>query len=277
MKPPRDTGPRATRATCATPAPEDRGPLTCAFICHERQAWGDRGGAVDWARDFMRRACIAPEGTQTPFLSNVLSIESMLLHYAARGELADSGAVSERLGQEVARWAAIDRDTDRMARALVLDAARHGPPLPRALHDFAANVAAGAQYRGKQGDKGWKLQNRDRVGWAALAVLTSTEGFGLNPTRNPVAPRGCACDVLEDATKSLGERGWASLTYTKADGLWRNRARLSLEWETALMLAAGAVHCGGRLPTDDALRMLAALGATPSGRKARNQHNAPSG
>ena len=267
-----DTTPIATLATSATRPPDEVKPLTREFIRQERRAWGDCGSPLEWARQFIHQMCISSQGADSlPFISNPLSIESLLLHFAARFERFGGGAISDRLGHEIAYWAATDRDVDRMARELVCEAACEGPPLPAALHPFAAKAMRGAQPPKKRGDWEWKLANRNRVGMAVLLVLTSPEGFALTPTRNAAGANLSACDVLTEAASGLS---WASITLAGADEIWRNRARLSLEWELCMLMSFQMNRPGGQLPTDVALRALQALGSTPSGRKTRNQPHA---
>lgn len=271
MKRDADPAPGAIRAILAR---EEAKPLTHQFIRQERLKWGDGGPPLDWARQFIGQMCVPPPGEPgPPFLSNPLSIESLLLHFAACSERAGGGAISERLACEIAHWAASDRDADAMARMIVCEAACEGPPLPTALHAFAAKVASGAQPPKKRGDWEWKLANRNRGGIAVLLVLTSPEGFALTPSRNAAGAGLSACDVLAEAASGLG---WASITLSAADEIWRNRARLSLEWEFCLLIAALINRPGGQLPTDVALGALHALGSTPSGRKARKEPDASS-
>ncbi|OSQ44933.1 hypothetical protein [Marivita geojedonensis] len=247
--------------------------LNAALARAQIDEWGGTHRPLDWARNFFETAYQPnPVTGAASFVGIPKSIQSLLLHFAAETELAVNGQISEGIGSEIAHWAATDFDTFTMAQMMVIEAATGKPRLPASLHNLTKKIASGTTAPQKRGDRSWKLSNRNRIGIAALNVLTNEAGFDLTPTRSVASSGVSACDILAEAASGFG---WASITAAGADEIWRNRERWTLEWH--LCLALGAFMTGEEkgLPTEFTLRALRWLKAVPSGRKGKNQPDEP--
>jgi len=212
-----------------------------------------------------------------PFVSQSFSIESIILQTAAKAELEFQGKIPEELGAALATRAKEDYDCDSLARSFVLRASTEQWSLPLTLHDFAKAVVNHASPPKKRGNSYFKIRHRNLIGGAALIVLTNKKhGFGLYGTRSThlkaiadSEAEKSACELLIDATKGAG---FASITPSAADEIWRNRLRLWTEWR--ILLGILALRQDGKLINSwaalELVRQLDELGASgPSGRKAK--------
>ena len=243
--------------------------LNTALARGEIEKWGGSHQPLDWAKNFYRTACQPNQAAGgAAFVSIPLSIQSLLLHFAAESELAVNGHISEDLGSEITHWAATDFDTFTMAQMMVIDAATGKHRLPPSLEALTIKIASGTTAPKKKGGASWKLTNRNRIGIAALNVLTDVNGFNVTPTRSEATDSISACDILSEAASGFG---WASITQNGADEIWRNRERWFLEWHLCLMLGVFMTGNDRQMPTEFALSALKRLKTIPSGRKLKNQ------
>lgn len=224
-------------------------------------------GPAVWVRDFLKQFYTV-DASGRAFISNSISIESLILKQAAQFEIHSFGRVSEDVGQLIAHFSATDFDCDALARSLLFESAESGWSFPKSLLPNAKDIVAGKKNPEKQGSRYWKIRTRNQVGAMALLVLTDPEGFGLDATRNPATnDRLCGCDLLANATAG---RGWASITHAAATEIWRNRTRLIAEFHCNYVLT-GASQLGRRIDPEQAFQLLGALLLYPmaSGRKAK--------
>ncbi len=249
--------------------------LDASLASGEVEAWGGTDRPLEWAKEFYSKACKPNlQSGWLPFVSIPTSIQSLLLFAAAETEVKTIGGISEQIGAEIEYWAEVDRDTFIMAQCLVIEAATKKPKLPQSLHSLASKIASGSAPPKKKGDRSWKLTNRNRIGIAALSVLTNPNGFNLLPTKSVASHGFSACDILAEAASGFG---WASITPAGADEIWRNRKRWLLEWHLSLFLAIFMGRGGGSIPPDFVLYSLNEMKSTPSGRKPKNQPDEPKG
>lgn len=243
--------------------------LVDAWVKHQFDSNGPNPDPHKWTQDYVARAYApTPALPEFTFVSNPISTESLILWSAVQREVADENRVSNELGREIAKRAKKDRHTDQLARSVVLQAAREVWALPDTMQDFAEYVVAGGGKTGRRGERGWKFINRDRIGATAMLVLTSQDGFRLQPMRNPTSTSFCARDVLCHATG----HSWASITPDIADGIWRRRNLLFLEFEKFLTLAI-ATKSGSYIDRKTAFSWLAELDALRLGQKNKNKPN----
>lgn len=243
--------------------------LTNSFVQAELETWGNRQKPLDWTRQFFWKFCKENEGTgDKPFISNPLTLPSVILGQAAQTELSEQGRLSDLLAETIAQWAQTDCDTFTLAQMLVEDAATVGPPLPEPLHALGNRIVNGGRPPKKKSPRSWKLLNRNRFGVGALHVLTHAEGFNLSPTRSVATEGISGCDILADATSGLS---WASITASGADEIWRDRKRWSLEWHLLLVLSYFLQDPSRGFSTEFALHALKCLKSVSSGRKMKNE------
>ena len=215
-----------------------------------------------WTTDYIAKlygASISPPSRA--FVGTPLSVESLILYSLIRGEVASLGRLSEESGKEIVERAARDPHVKDLARWFVYEAAINGPPIPVNMHSLAYNFVRNVTEKGRRGERGWKLLNRDLAGVTAMLVLTSPDGFGLHASRNSTGTDLCARDVLCRATEGTS---WAAITSDIADGIWRRRNELLLRFDILGMLSA-IESLGHFLDRPKALALLNELEDAPTG------------
>lgn len=184
---------------------------------------------LEWARRFVAACYSSGVPDDLPYISHNYSLARVVLGECVDGEVVAHGRISEETGAALVLRASTDRSCDDWARHLFFKAATEGWQLPRSMHDYALDVAAGASRERKRGDRYWKIRSRNIVGGLVLKVLTGV--FKLNPSRSPATlERNSACDVLVEATAGLG---WAAFTFDAAAKAWKDRNGL---WTHALII-----------------------------------------
>ena len=226
----------------------------------------------EWLSGYVERHYNNSAEGEPAFISVSMSIESMILHDSAIGEIAVTGQISDELAHAISDWAVQDWDCNAMVRSLIIRASKETLKLPAPLFNFVESTLRMENTTPKSKDsRYYKIRSRNIFGAMDLIVLTNKKyGFGMTPTKGSETQiESCACDLLVEATSGTS---WAAITNYAADEIYRARFRLWTELRIGMLLK-DLRNTGKILNGKGALLLLEKLdqypNSAPSGRKFR--------